>query len=187
LEEGAYIWTARVVDVHGAPSGISATSSFTVIGPPGTGVATATGHFAYDGAGIAPGPCAPRGFDVTLDAVVVVFNTAIVGYPGPFSLTGRGNSPCESVLGGEGTLSLSGNGANDDDGTFVCPALDGDYRRMGTVVEATVVGECWVNKFHVSRVTFVLAGTAVLEPPGSGIWDPVTRASVVAGLTIVPE
>lgn len=186
LEAGNYTWTARVVDVHGAPSPISANSSFSVIGPPGTGTGLATGRFGYDGVGVAPGSCAPRGFDVDLDAATVVFNSAIVGYLGPFTLTGRGASPCESVASGSGTFSLNGSGTNDE-GSLVCPTLDGTYSRVGVALEATLVGPCWVNNFHAGRVTIVLSGVAVLEPVGSGLWDPVTSASVAAALAIVPE
>lgn len=140
------------------------------------GAAVELGAATYNG-GLAYYPtlgtaCVPTTMDVeggVPENPAVMAGTGASPYAGWFSFDGKGQSACESLLGGSGSLQIWGNGgfASTDlqcgSLTSSLPPLSGSYTREGAAFAATLTGSCVVDYTQTVPVSAVIAGTWTWE------------------------
>jgi len=117
--------------------------------------------------------CAPTTIDIAggvPENPAVMVGTGAPPYAGWFSFDGTGSSPCESLLGGSGSLQIWGNGGIGATTDLACGTagfglqpLSGTYTRAGAAFTATVSGDCIVDYAQTIRVSAVITGTWVWE------------------------
>lgn len=130
------------------------------------GVGAIHGTTEFDAPGLATGDCTEEGVGFKIDgfAPSVVYNTVITGFVGAFRLTGRGFSECEgsTEVTRHGTLgdplrgdTLRATGTGPTGSQLECPNLSGQFDRVSTVVVVSVGGDCIVNSYGLSTITFI--------------------------------
>ena len=148
--------------------------------------------------GIAPlGPvCSVSSIEAPggLSAHAFALDTQIVGYVGPATIEVFGQTGCETLSGGNGTLSARITGYNQHNGARIdCPQSPGDYLvggyiRSFTQMRVRLAGPCTINEFGTSNVSFV--GELEFEPrgveQGAGRTAPVTSAQVRGPFAVTP-
>jgi len=116
-----------------------------------------------------------------------ILNTVITGYAGDVTLNGTGSGTCENATLGMGTLSLSGNGLVATTGSNIsCPTLSGTYIRVLTELTTVLFGDCSVNSFPMTRVTFIAEVNFLPDNVGADLDDPVLTATFQGGFTVSP-
>ncbi|MDQ3756876.1 MAG: hypothetical protein M3394_03400 [Actinomycetota bacterium] len=142
--------------------------------------------------------CKPISFTLEEDFLseAFVFNTAIAGYVGPVTITGRGSSSngttagCESYGLGGGTMTATLQGWNPTtDSTLECPTLEGTYTRVLSDKTIVLSGDCKVNDFAsgVGRVLFVARVQVVpVGSNGAGVLVPVSKATTAGNFAVAP-
>lgn len=187
LAEGAYTWSAHVVDSFGARSGVSAGRAFAVGPPPTAGGFTAAGTMTFDPPGVSPGSCEPSAATVALTAAAAVVNTTVAGYIGAASIGGRFISPCESALAGNGTATLDIDGTSTTKARVTCSGLTGIYSRVEGAIVLSLSGGCVVNGLSISRVDVDAALAFVPSDPRAGVTRRLEVALVGGEFVVRPE
>lgn len=186
LSTGPYTWTAIATDVHGVQSPPSPARSFTVYPPPTVGGGVIAGSIDFGTLGIPLSICEPSASTWLMQSEAAVFNTAVAGFVGSVNIEGTGTSGCESVLFGEGFVSLVADGSGPLESTLRC-TLSGPYTRVHAGLVLHLSGECEINRHRIARVA--LASTLGFSPAAvdGGLTTRVSDAVIAGSFTVVPE
>lgn len=190
LPPGTYTWSARARDPVGLWSPESAERTFTVVAGGTLGGGPLRGGMSYDDSGVVPAtwPCTPIEFDLSASSpVAATANLGIIGYVGPVSVTGRGESDCETVAGGSGSMSLDLSGFQSlTESEIDCMNLRGAYVRTATDLRVTVEGSCTMNAFTTDPLvlTFVFEAVPPTGPAGVGVTRPLHRWSLEGAFAV---
>ena len=104
----------------------------------------------------------------------VVVGTGAPAYAGWWSFDGTGQSACETLAGGAGTLTITGNGAFLGNTDWFCKGLTGNYLREGTFFVATLSGSCTDDYSVTVPVSAAIAATWVWELNHAAIAGTIT-------------
>jgi len=120
-------------------------------------------------------------------SVTLMANTVLSAYAGTVTITGTGTAgTCESYTLGGGTMTVSLTGSTVNESALSCQTLSGTYSRVLSTMTMDLQGDCTVNNYGSSHVTFVATVQLVPSRDQTNTLTPITSAEAAGSFVVAP-